>query len=273
MNNNETKMLLLLKILREECGGSYVRAEFEAEGLALQDLLRLKEVAVRAGYPIALKIGGCEGLRDLGETKIIGTDKIIAPMIESGFALRKFFQALGKTYTSGNEEAEFWFNFETKTAYKNLDKILAEPAFDSMAGVVIERVDLCFSLDMGADDVDSPKISPIVKTIAQSVKSKGKKVTIGGGVSSRSVASLIELRDAGLLDYAETRKVGFNLLDQGVDSEKLRKGVLIAVAFEILFLENRTSFFNAIDVRDNERILYLRNTYANAIRDIVPNFY
>ena len=93
MNNLEKKMVDTLIDLKENHHVIGVKAEFEAEGTRLEEALRLKEVITRAGLDLTIKIGGCEAIKDMYDARTIGVNTIVAPMIETEYAMQKFVQA------------------------------------------------------------------------------------------------------------------------------------------------------------------------------------
>lgn len=118
-------MLDVLKSLRDEFGAVSVKAEFEAEGTRTDEMLRLIDLARRADLKVALKIGGCEAVRDLLESKQFGVEYIIAPMVETPYALQKFILAKNTAYTlDQQQDTDFLFNIETITAFNNIDELM-----------------------------------------------------------------------------------------------------------------------------------------------------
>ena len=89
MNRTERKMLEILKELKNEHNVLAVKAEFEAEGSRTDELVKLNEIVSRADMNLFIKIGGCEAVRDLDQCKLLGARGIMAPMIESPFAMKK----------------------------------------------------------------------------------------------------------------------------------------------------------------------------------------
>ncbi len=70
----------------------------------MEEALRLKEVVTKAGLGLTIKIGGCEALRDMYECRTIGVERIVAPMIESAFGLKKFLLATQLAFPEDERE-------------------------------------------------------------------------------------------------------------------------------------------------------------------------
>jgi hypothetical protein len=71
-----------------------LKGEFEAEGLSREELAVEVAWAARRGVDYLCKIGGCEAMSDLLFLERLGVTAVVAPMIESAFAMSKYMDAL-----------------------------------------------------------------------------------------------------------------------------------------------------------------------------------
>jgi hypothetical protein len=254
MNPIESQMLEILKQGKERCGFVAVKAEFEAEGTRVDELLRLIEISRRAGLNIGLKIGGCEAVRDLIESKLFGVEYIIAPMVETSYALSKFIAAKNKVFPQEEREnISFLFNIETDTAMKNREELLDTACNfqDGSDGVVFGRVDYSMSKNYSRNDINGDKVTDDVMAVAAMCRDAGKEFVIGGGVSIEAIDTLKRIRDVHLNRF-ETRKIIFdaNILDE----KSATDGLLMAVQFELLWLKNKRLSYKFIYEEDEARI-------------------
>jgi hypothetical protein len=262
MNALENRMLGILGELKERHHVIGIKAEFEAEGTRLEEAQRLKDVTGRAGLPLNIKIGGCEAIKDMYEAIALGSERIIAPMVETAYALKKFLAAVNQVYPKDlRKNVEFLINLETITAFRNFEEMLRLPEAEQLDGIVIGRVDLTGSLGLTRDHVNSGDILVLSLQAADQAKARGLDVVVGGGVSVNSLP-FFRAFPPGHIDRFETRKVIFGCPGALGNTEE---AFLKAVEFELLWLKNKKQFYGQIYSEDDARIQMLERRYQDAV--------
>jgi hypothetical protein len=258
LNKTELEMIDLLKKGKEKYGYVSVKAEFEAEGTRVDELLRLIDISQKADLQLTVKIGGCEAKRDLMESKQFGVDYIVAPMVETDYALSKYILAKNSVYSEFEQKhTDFLVNIETKTAYENREKI-SNLAKNNINGLVFGRVDFSESLGVGRDGIHSEDVTSKVLEIASICKKNNLDLVVGGAVSSDSIEVLKRISEVYLTRF-ETRKIVFEA--SAVEDISINEGLYNAVHFELLWLQNKKSYYSVIEKEDDLRIKMLNDRW------------
>ena len=247
-------MISLLKDLKKNYGVVSLKAEFEAEGVRMNELMRFKEVSDNVGLNIVLKIGGAEAITDMFEAQKIGVSGLVAPMIESPYALKKYLMAIEKYFPKDvRADIRFIAMIETIQGYKNVDSILSEDKNQLLNTISVGRVDLTGSLALGRDDINVDRVYKIAEDIFTKVKKKGLGTVMGGGIAKEAIPFLKKLIGKKLLDRFETRKIVF-AADPETTASKMEEGIIKANLFELFWLQNKKKYYTNIYLEDDTRI-------------------
>ncbi|MBC5647858.1 aldolase/citrate lyase family protein [Christensenella tenuis] len=253
MNLITKEMLDVLKQLRDEYGILAVKAEFEAEGSRTDELISLNEVVFRADMKMFIKIGGCEAVRDMDQCRLLGARGIMAPMIETPFAMQKFRDASNKVFTEHEQkDIEFIINAETGVALQNFDGILAKGK-GLLDTISIGRVDLSASVGLSRKEINSDQVFDMAKEFAEKALANNVKVGFGGGISFDAIPFIRNMEP--FVSRFETRKIVFDLQNC---KDKMEEAILCAMHFEYLYLKGKCAFYDRMAKEDENRMIMLK---------------
>jgi 4-hydroxy-2-oxoheptanedioate aldolase len=240
--------------LKEDFSLCAVKAEFEAEGASFRDLVRLRRITIQQGIPLYLKIGGAEAIRDIKDAFELGVDGLIAPMIESPFALGKFLSACKAIYR--DQKIFKSINVETCQAAENIEDLL-KIAANSIDNITIGRTDLSQSYHDEKIQPDSEFILNLIESLSQKVVDAGLTLTIGGSLTKASIERFRGRSKewAGKVASLETRKI---ILPADIMLEK-HKALEESIKFEELYLHSKLEIVKMLTELDRERLFKLKS--------------
>ena len=261
MNILEKNMVGILKDLKENHHVTGVKAEFETEGTRLEEALRLKKITSKAGLDLTIKIGGCGAVKDMYDVKTIGVSRIIAPMTETPYAVKKFILSTKSVFSDVEiKNIDFLINIETITGYNNLNDIITSEEFSELSGIVLGRDDMTGSMGLTRKDINSEQIYNIAHSMSEKIMATNKDFVVGGSVSTSSLPFFKKLP---YLTKFETRKVIFDAQAE-LNNPNVDKGILKAVEFELLWLKNKRDLYGIILKDDETRITMLEKFIKEA---------
>ena len=218
-----------LKNISNNFGIIGIKQSFEDEGASLEDIIIARRLTQLCGLQSFVKIGGCEAKSDIYNCIKYGIDGIIAPMVETKFALSKFIS----TISAYKDIVHPYIVLESKTTYENLDEIL-DCGKDILTGIVVGRSDFSKSYNLSKSEVDSNFIYDKVETMLIKSKNNNLYTTLGGNISVKSVDFIKKMYSQNLLNKIETRNVVIELSDLNI--ETINESIKKSLEFEVMFL-------------------------------------
>jgi hypothetical protein len=215
-----TKLVQVLTTLKG-VGAVGIKTSFEDEGAHPKNVRKLRNVTHKVGLDLNVKIGGAEAKTDFKMALDMNSNGIVAPMIESPFALSKF------TSYAKNFNVTRGINIESKQGVENLDSILDSEYIKDIDYICIGRTDLAASYNQ---HVLSPELCETVTDTLMKIKSANIQACMGGSFDSRSYKFVKFLHENELLERVETRYIMFNMDNHFI--ENFEMSITEALNFE-----------------------------------------
>tara|TARA_R110001592_G_scaffold10504_7_gene54373 strand:- start:2798 stop:3580 length:783 start_codon:yes stop_codon:yes gene_type:complete len=250
-NNMKTLINELIK-LNKEFNVVGIKQSTEDEGAYHDDIITMRRITESCGLKLSVKIGGCEAKTDIDFCNTIGVNGIVAPMVESEFAMQKFIES-----TIDIKDIKYYINIESKTAYKNLSNILKSPSSKLLSGIVIGRSDLVKSYGRDKNQVDDEDMNLIVQNILTQCTEYGLNTLMGGNISPNSSEFIKSMYDKKLLQFIETRNVIIKLNDK--NSKNISDVIKSSLMFESDWLQYKSDYHTLISDKYKNRSTQLMN--------------
>ncbi|MCQ2958393.1 MAG: aldolase/citrate lyase family protein [Candidatus Gastranaerophilales bacterium] len=262
MSSLEKDMLEKLLILKNDFHVTGIKAEFETEYITLKEEFKLKEIVEKAGLEFSVKIGGSSSLKDLYEVKTLGANNIIAPMVESVYALKKFTDNIKIVFSElERKRIKFFINIETISGINSLNEMLKSEYSKHINGLILGRTDMVLSLGLDKTAVNDDKILDYALAIADLAKKYNKEFIIGGGICPLSLAFFNKLPENSLSKF-ETRNVVFDA-QKVLNDKNADIGILRALQFELLWIVYKRYDLGIFSVADDKRAKIIEERIKN----------
>ena len=174
----------------------------EIEDMSANEVKVMRDISWGV-LPLTVKIGGAEARQDIRSMLSLGVDCLLAPMIESVYALSCFVETSLSIQDEYRRKVNLAFNLETIVAVQSLDNLIETNAFSQIAQVTIGRDDLSKSMHLSIDDEE---VIRVAQESVKKVKSKKKLTSLGGGLSTQNIKRIAYAVDS---DYLNTRHLTF----------------------------------------------------------------
>jgi hypothetical protein len=182
-----------LRLLNQRHGVVALKTGTEVEDMDGAEIAVMRQISAGAGLPLVVKIGGPEARRDMRECLALGVDVLLAPMVESVYALVNFVDTAKAIMRDTSKEARLAINLETQLAVQNLDAMIMSSAFAQLSQVTIGRGDLSKSMNLSVDDEE---VLTVTRNAVARLNRQKKTTSVGGGLSVHNISNMLELLPA-----------------------------------------------------------------------------
>ncbi len=188
------KQRVFFEDLRHELAGltalglTALKTGTEVEDMSFEEIRILRALS-RDICPLFVKIGGAEARNDIRELAEIEVNGIIAPMIESVYALEKFIESMRDVLSpSAYRRIEKGINLETATAFNRMTEILNSEFAQELVQVTAARTDLSGSLHISPEhDI----VFELCTHIVSRCREYGLRTSVGGAIKSVSIDRIV----------------------------------------------------------------------------------
>ena len=261
MNRLEKSMYDSLHEMKESYSLSGIKLSFEDEWLNMDQAQTISSIAYKAGVDVSMKVGWAEAKRDIRDAKILGVQKVVAPMIESEYALKKFMNAVSKIYIEDEmNDTDFLVNIETITGFEAAKSMLTSPQAQNLSGVVLGRSDFVGSMWKDKSFVNSDEMFKVASELANICKQTNKKFFVGGNVNAESIDFFKDLKKIHLSGL-ETRNVIFK--SDVLNLNDVEGAIAQALTFELLLLEVKDKIYETMINEDHRRMEDIKSRFIN----------
>lgn len=178
-----------LQQLKQEAGLCALKTGTEVEDMAFEDIRVLCDLS-QGILPLYVKIGGPEARNDIRMLAEMGVDGIIAPMIESAYALKNFIKTMRELLDpAAYAKMEKGINLETITGFSNMNSILSAPEIKELNQITAARTDLSGSMGLSPDDAQVLEKCSIIVARA---RENDLRTSVGGNIHVGIVTKIIQ---------------------------------------------------------------------------------
>ena len=197
-----------LYTLKKSAALDALKTGTEIEDMGFEEIAFLRDLS-KDLLPLYVKIGGPEARNDIRTLRDLQVDGLIAPMVESVYALQKFVESL-KDLLNPNvyRSMRKGINIETIEAVHKLDDILTEAQTLKLDQVTAARSDLSASMSIGIRieeeklSVNDAQVMENCAFIVKGAQDYGIQSSVGGQIDPLHITDLLAYLNS---DFINTR--------------------------------------------------------------------